>query len=577
MIIYLASLVSAICLCAVSGWSSPDIITQRIDSHIIIGDYSNACNEASQGLQRYPHSKDLWLGYIRACAKSGDEKAMMKAWKGYSDLFPEDRNNREILECMAWAVIEKGYASSSPLIRVIAMLGAFFSQDAKGVAIILQSLKDENSFIRGAAVKLSSHLHDTTLQEELVEMLHKEKVWGVRLELIDALGALKVTSSKKYLEKIIASEHCHAEEKAAAIQSVVALSENINKEQLSKLVNSDRAGFRMLACEFIAFFDQRDDVDLLLPLISDNHPTVRAKAFQTLGRLRIKSLKSIPVTTLAAKGVKDPDPVVAINAAWVLTIDSPQEGMNVFQKLLHHPIRETRYLAAAALAATGKYGLPLTKEAFKESSDVYVKMNLALGLIGQRNDLKAACDCLYAGLAQQKERWAWGEEDSFKVLRPSNIKHNDTIPNQPEAVNQLTRLEVLQMLAVVHYPHAQQAIKNFLQESNWGITGLASALLLTEGDDEAVVLVKNLLNDNDRKVRIQAALILALWGDGDEVVNLLQNAYHESDKEVKGQILEGIGRVGAGNSLTFLAERLQEPYQTLRIISAAALLECLYH
>jgi hypothetical protein len=29
--------------------------------------------------------------------------------------------------------------------------------------------------------------------------------------------------------------------------------------------------------------------------------------------------------------------------------------------------------------------------------------------------------------------------------------------------------------------------------------------------------------------------------------------------------------------LHFLAERLQEPYQTLRIMAAAALLECLYH
>jgi len=204
-------------------------------------------------------------------------------------------------------------------------------------------------------------------------------------------------------------------------------------------------------------------------------------------------------------------------------------------------------------------------------------MNLSLGLIGQRIYTDIACSILYDGLMQQKERWMWQSVGSFRVLAPSKVKHDDAIPNYPEAVNQMTRLEVLQVLALLHYPKAQQAIKNFLQERQWEISGLASALLLTEGDDDAVDLVKQLLNENDPKIRVQAALILALWGKEEEVVTLLQQAYLTADRELKGQILEGIGRVGSTSSLQFLAERLQEPYQTLRIIAAAALLECLYN
>lgn len=556
---------------------SPEQIDKRVNAHLVIADFSSACEEAFVGVCQYPDSTLMWLAYIRALARAGDEKAMMLNWKTFIEKFPEERENHEILESLAWAVIDKGATSSSPVIRVSSMLGAFFSQDAKGVKILQRGLCDDNSFLRGAAVKLSSHLMDASLQDELLKLLQTEKVWRVRLEVIQAIGVLQIVEAKRELKKIIASDHCHADEKTVAIESLVSLTEGIDKQQMTQLVASNRAGMRILACELISFFDQIEDIDLLFPLIDDPHSDVRAKIFQTLGRLRVATMKENSVIEIAEKACGDPDSTVAVTAAWVLTINRPEKGMLAFKRLLNHPIRDTRYLAAAALAATGKYGLTLTKDAFNQSQDPYVKMNLAIGLIGQRVETKPACDCLFLGLAQHKERWAWDETNNFRVLAPSKAKHDDAIPNYPEALNQLTRLEILQMLAIVKYPYAQQAVKKFLQESNWGISGIASALLLTEGDDDAVDLVRTLLKDNDPKVRTQAALILALWGKGEDVVQLLQENYAIADREMKGKILEGIGRVGSRSSLIFLAERLQEPYQTLRIISAAALLECLYH
>lgn len=556
---------------------SPEQINKRVHSHLMIADYTSACNEAYQALLQYPDSKSLWIGYLRALANAGDERHMMSNWTFFVEKFPEERNNREVLETLAWAVINKGACSSSPAIRVTAMLGAFFSQDAKGVKILQQGLHDDNSFLRAAAVKLSSHLMDASLQEELFRLLQTEKVWKVRLEVIRAIGELHVVEATKELKKLIEHELCHAEEKAVAINAIVSLSEEVDNSQLSQLVDSNRAGMRMLACELVAHFDQIQDVDKLFPLINDHHADVRAKVFQTIGRLRVSTIAEQSVIELSEQGVRDPDATVAVTAAWVLTINHPEKGLSVFQRFLNHQLRDIRYLAAAALTATGKYGLSLTRQAFYENKDIYVKMNLAIGLIGQRVETQAACDCLFLGLTQQKERWAWEEDKNFRVLAPSKEKHDEAIPNYPEAVNQLTRLEVLQILSIVQYPRAQQAVKNFLAESHWGISGIASALLLTEGDEDAVDLVHTLLQDNNPKVKVQAALILALWGKGDDVIQFLQEAYLTADRELKGQILEGIGRVGSENSLKFLAERLQEPSQTLRIIAAAALLECLYH
>jgi HEAT repeat protein len=559
------------------GAISPEQLEKRVHAHLIIADYPTACQEAMRGVCQYPNSKTVWLAYLRALAKAGDEKAMMANWKIFTEKFPEERNNREMLEHFAWAVINKGAYSPSPQLRVIALLGGFFSQDVKGVFLLQQGLKDENSFIRAAAAKLSSHFMDASLQSELHRLLQTEKVWKVRLEVIRAIGEMRFMAAKKELKKIIGSLHSHPEEKAAAIEAIVAMTEEVNHEQIAELVSNPSSGMRMLACELIAFFDQSQDIDKLYHLLEDHHPDARAKAFQAIGRLRSKTIGGKSVVEVAQKGISDPDPVVAITAAWVLTINDPDKGLPAFQRLINHNNRDIRSLAASALAATGKYGLKLTKKAFFESKDPYVKMNLAIGLIGQRSHTQQACDCLHQGLSDQKEKWSWNEDQNFKVLAPNKEAHDESIPNYPEAVNQLTRLEILQMMALVHYPQAQEAIKHFLKESNWGISGLASALLLTEGDEEAADLVQSLLKEEDPKIRMQAALILALWGKGEDAVQILQESYAAADREVKAQILEGIGRVGSENALHFLAERLQEPYQTLRIMAAAALLECLYH
>jgi HEAT repeat protein len=552
-------------------------IVKRVHAHLLIGDVLSACSEARSGLQLYPGSKIVGNALIRALAKKGEEKAMMGQWQRFIEKFPEECENRELLECLAWSIIENGALSSSPKIRITAMLGGFFSQDAKGVVILRQGLRDENSFLRAAAIKLSTILSDSSLEEEILRLFKSDKSWQVRLEAIKAIGILHISEAKNDLTKLILNPESHAEEQSAAIHALVLISDELSREHISYLVESKRMGMRLLACEFIAYFEQKQDLDLLFPLLFDPHAEVRAKIFQTLGRLRISTISGHPVIDLAVKGTSDANPYTAISAAWLLAITDQQQGLDVLEKGLYHPVRDIRHFTAAAIAATGKYGISLALKYFNKHEDQYVRMNLALGMIGQRIHHEEACASLYKGLLERKEKWMWEETHSFRMLAPSKVKHDDAIPDYPEAVNQLTRLEVLQMLCMMNYPHAQHAIRNFLQEQRWEISGLASALLLTEGDESAIDLVKELLNDADSNIKIQAALILALWGKEENVVNLLQEYYHLSDRELKSQILEGIGRVGSSSSLIFLTSRLQEPYQSLRIVAAAALLECLYH
>ncbi|MBM3184322.1 MAG: HEAT repeat domain-containing protein, partial [Chlamydiae bacterium] len=237
---------------------------------------------------------------------------------------------------------------------------------------------------------------------------------------------------------------------------------------------------------------------------------------------------------------------------------------------------ENRHLAAAALAATGEKGVPLSLKAMKENQDPYVKANLAIGLLGQRVEVSKASDSIFEFLQNEKKMWMWETRLNplFQVLRPSQIRHVDHIPNYPEAIDQMTRLNLLSLLAIVEDPRASIALRNFLQKRTWGITGVAAATLLQEGDETALEKVKECLSDPEPNVRLQACLVLGMVGKDPSVLQELQKAYAGADHESKLHILEALGRIGNADSLGFLMSVFNEPFPILKIAAAAAVIQC---
>jgi HEAT repeat protein len=552
-------------------------IAKRVYAHLLINDPETALSEIRQALKLTQTSQSLQKALIQVLAKMGREKEMMLAWDEYVGSFPEAAANRDLIEIMAWGVIEKGAVSHSPLTKIMALLAALFSQDTKGINILYENMHSSNSLIRAISIQLAAHLRDYKLCCEMQKLLKEEKVWTVRLEVIKAVGKMKLLCAKSQLEDIIASDNNFVEEKMAAIEALVNMLDTADRQYILKLAKSERAGLRLLACQVVDHFNLKNAIDLILPLVDDSRAEVRAESLVTMGHLRISQYDGLLMSDIATRKLKDPHHTVAIAAAWLLTLNNPREGQQAFESFFNHEQREVRLLAAAALTATGKYGLPLTSDLFNQSKDLYVRLNLALGLVSQQIEIEGACHVLYEGLTKEKERWMWEENFHFQTLAPSKVKHKEEIPQYPEAINQSVRLDILNILAIMKYDKAQDAIKAFLNERTEGMTGMTIALLLKECDDEALDLVKNCLNDKDCKIRIQAALILALWGRDEAPLQVLQESYLSANREEKERILEGIGHVGAESSIPFLLGALKEEYQTLRLIAAAGLIQCINH
>ena len=418
-------------------------------------------------------------------------------------------------------------------------------------------------------MQLSTAFRDAPLKDEITRLLKEERVWMVRLEVIKAAGLLKMKEQAPFLQGLVQSEKTTIEERQVAIASLLEIYEKISLPEFKTLARSNRAGLRHLACSIAAHFQMDEAKEEIIRLIQDSHPSVRIAALNAFGLFYQGQEEDL------LSALSDPDPAVAITASWAAFVIHSPLGEKYMEKWLSDSLPENRRLASAALAAVGSRGVNLAVKTMKESFHPYVQANIALGLLGQRVEVQACCDLIYRFLETEKRMWMIDKRPNplFDILAPSQVRHNDQIPNYPEAQDQMTRLNLVSLLALVEDPRALFALKSFLQRKNWGVSGVAAATLLHEGDESALEVVKQLLNDPDPNVRLQACLVLAMFGKDESVLRDLQGAYGGADHEKKLHILEALGKIGNAQSYSFLVGVLREPFPILRVAAAAALIQ----
>ncbi len=541
---------------------------RRVYAHLLVHDPNSAVKEAEKLLQLYPESSDLQLAYLQALTERGDEAIALQKWMGKKD---ELVKNRRALEILAWGVLKKGDHSSQLNIHFNALIGSALTRDVRAVPMLIQAMRGTNALFRLLAIRFAAHYGDGPLQDELKRLLVEEKVWFVRLEVLQAIGKLRMQSVRESLKEIIGNKKTLTEEKAHAILALVQMYDAVRPEDLSELLKSNRAGLRELGCELISYFDLHGHLKELMPLLQDSSPDVRAHALRTIGLLKFR-ISEKKLETL----MEDSSPLVAITACWVSAlqgIDKGIENLGIWLKDIHP---RWRLVAAVTLSSCGKSAFPLMIQEMEKNEDPFVRVNLAMGLIGQRAEVEKACTTLSQFLEKDHETYLmWDDNFQLRMLAPSLVSHIEQIPNYPKVIDQKVRLDLLNILCILQYPKAQEAIKGFVKNETWGITGAAISVLLEEGDEEAMVIIRQLLKDEDAEVRVQAAFLLAMVGRDPEALKVLTEVYPHMNREMKIQILEAIGHVGSMESIPFLVDILNEPFQLLRVVAASAIIQCL--
>lgn len=571
-ILKLACLVSAGVLCA-----SEEVLLRRVHAHLLIEDARSALQEAEHFVSEYPDSRLAGAALIEALSSGNREEEALQAWNVLSLKYPDLISDRNLLEEVAWSVLRRGIDSTQNGVKLAAMIGAYLTQDARAVAILKRMMRDSNAVLRSIALQMAPSYRDAPLKDEVARLMVEEKVWVVRLEAIKAAGALQIRPLADSLKAIVQSDRSTYEERQYAIEALLNIYENISPEEFKKLATSNRAGIRHLACSAAAHFEIAGAAGEVMRMTRDPHPDVRIAALNAFGLYYRHCIEEAEAREALAFSLKDSHPSVAITAAWAALFIDPSLSRPAFEKWLNDPAAENRRLAAAALSAGGSRGIDLSVKMLEENRDPYVRVNLALGLLGQRVFTDLGCDCIYDFLQNEKKLWMWDTRYNplFQVLAPSQVRHVDHIPNYPEAVDQMTRLNLVSLLAILEDARAKEALKSFLQKKSWGITGVAAATLLQEGDESSLDVVRGCLQEEDPNIRLQACLVLAMMGQDPSVLSVLQGAYGEADHERKLHILEALGKIGTEASFSFLLGVLREPFPILRVAAAAALIQCI--
>ena len=553
-------------------------LEKKIEQYLLLSDDSSALFLVEKAIQKKGESPYLYKKRVEILALTGKEKKMLNNASSLFSTYPEEAKDEALLEKIAWGVLEKGEKSDSRLIRMYALIGSFYSQDAKGVSLLLRSLRDSNIFVRGVAAELVSYFRDDCLREELKNMFYKEREKSVRLAIIRSFGELKEFSMQNALLELLQSESAFQEEKQEAIQALVKIIKNIEDTELIFLRESNRVEMRALACQVLVESDSNylNAYEHLSFLLKDFQADVRMQAWYTCGRLSFKKEQEESLVKLAKEALKDKDYRVSILAAKFLVAHGyKKRGLEALEGWLYHRKKKKRVFAAVALSHSGEQAVEALTRGIKESKDLYVRVNLALGLMGQRRELLVVIDEIEMFLSNHSKLLMFKNFGPFLGVALSEHEPHPHIPRYREAADQLVRLDLLNRLVILESPNAQKNIIDFLKGNNWEVTGMASIILLQEGNFKGISAVEELLKKEDKKTLVQAGIILALLRKDKDARAILEKSYLDVNRELKEKILESLGQMAFRESIPFLVEQLQSPFQQLRIMSASALLCCL--
>ena len=180
-----------------------DELLTRIETHFLIGDPYSALQEAEEGLKKDPENKEITKAFLKALAECDYDSKSIKLLNSMPDNLKDLKTDSKLLEDISWAVLRKGLNSTQYATRLSSMIGIYLTRDAKAVNVINDTLRDTNAILRSVAVQLSISYRDDLLKESISYLLENEKVWLVRLEVLKAVGQMKIKDNAEILKRDI--------------------------------------------------------------------------------------------------------------------------------------------------------------------------------------------------------------------------------------------------------------------------------------------------------------------------------------------------------------------------------------
>ncbi|PCI78280.1 hypothetical protein COB21_01245 [Candidatus Aerophobetes bacterium] len=568
--------IALIFFCSICSGTFAQEKLEFIQSHMIMKDFETALHWCKEGLKEDGENLQLKKMHVKILANMHLDFEALQCWKSY--FLNQETMDYDLIETLGWSVLNACSKKNNPQLHATLLSGAFAADDVRAVKMLAEHLDSPNSFIRVMALQLSSRYRDEMIIEKIQEMVTREKVWFVRLEAIKALGMLQAGGSRLFLRKIITNDRALDEEKQAAAIAVVGSYGLISKHELASFLCSKRAGLRALGCNIIGFLDKQDSGAELYSLLKDPSPQVRLAALSNLYLIGICSLSSENAQQLATI-CDDGNPYVSVLASWVFAPYFMAKSVSKLRSWMQSSRKDVKCMAAYFLAKIGKKAQKEIVLTLKNSMDPFVRLNMALGMLGSEVDNALALEEI-AFFLKNNQKKIMHFTPSFSLcslVLPSKVRHTPQVPRYPNMVDNMARLDLLKILASLQYAGATESIREFLKNHQLGVSFTAANLLIGMEGQKALEIIKKFLDDEDVDLRLQAAIVLCANGDSDKALPVLEKLFYQVDRNRQIGILQAIASVGCKKSISFLLTLLDEPYAIIRLLASAAMIQCAYH
>lgn len=539
-----------------------------------IEDYASALNLMREPIDHELHTH-LKAELLTRLGLTQEALSYLKTKKVQLD--PSIKINFLTLENLAWSLLSHQQGASEQL-QIASTVGAFLTRDAKAAQLLKKQLYSSNYKLRALAANFIRSYRDPFLKEELLRRLKDEKQYDVKMAIVAACGHLSLKEALPYLEQIMLSSQSTQEMQTAALVACVEIYEKIQPEQLDFFLTSQRAVFKKMGLKILLSSEKCPPAMLayLEKMLQDEHYSVVQEALITAAFLSARTNLPEGLKVSIDQLLNDTHPVTALLASYAVSRieEKLHEG---YQKFLFHRDRSIRIMALKLAGSLGHQAHMLLQQLLNDE-DRYVRLNAALTLMSYGQAIDQASVVVDEWLVHQQEpmmeKPLLGGE--IAAIVPSQVKHHPYIPAYPAVADGMARLKLIHVLALHRPDSVKRHLKALLQKKEAILTFHSMALMMQEELEHHEEL-RELAEDEDPKVSMAALMALAFIGKEPGLARRLEGLFDTVDFENKVRIIEALGHIGSHESVPFLIKMMENPFTSLQLVAASALIQVLYH
>jgi len=230
----------------------------------------------------------------------------------------------------------------------------------QAVAIVRESLDDEDGLIRSNAIEVVAETGQRELMDKVKQLLRDDFV-GIRFTAAVAVGDVKYASAKRSVQRLLRDKNENA--KIAAAYALVRLGNAeyvrfIRRAIKRKVVSKEDQTIRANAALLLGKLGDRDDLELLYETMHDDYSSdkVRIQAVESIAMLGDEKIYRTKLWALLISKYAD-DKIMGIRAMAALGLtgtDIYYDVKNAIATMLDDDVAEVRLVAAEQLGRLGE-------------------------------------------------------------------------------------------------------------------------------------------------------------------------------------------------------------------------------